>query len=68
MNHFLNVLDGFASIMDLRVTNRRSYIKRTNGFSKDREQLKRDVAVVGKDLRKAAQDQYGKQTASRSGH
>jgi hypothetical protein len=68
MNHFMNVLDGFSSILDFRITNRRSYIKRTHGFASDRARLKRDIATVGEDLRKTAQEQYGKQAGSRSGY
>lgn len=63
MNHLLNILDGFSSILDFNLKPGRCYVR--NGFRADQRNLKSDVLKVGADLKKSVSD-YGQQSSSRA--
>lgn len=65
MNHLLNMLDGFASILDFNLKPGRTYLRRRGGFVVNQKRLRSDVKNVGEDLRKSLSE-YGKQGSSRS--
>lgn len=67
MNHLLNVLDGFASILELQVQPRRTYSRRTGGFAMDQSNLSNDARQVGNDIKKTLTT-YGKQSISGTGY
>lgn len=64
MNHLLNMLDGFASILENHLRDARPYVHRRNGFYVDQLRLRKDVIAVNKDLRKSLL-KYGEQSGSR---
>lgn len=67
MNHLLNILDGFASILENHLAPGRHYVRprRACGFNEDQKRLRGDVARVGKDLKKSI-SAYGDQSSSRA--
>lgn len=62
MNHLLNVLDGFASILEWKISGR-AYVHSRDGFRRDQEKLRRDVKIVGRGLEKVIRV-YGEQSRS----
>jgi hypothetical protein len=67
MNHFLNVLDGFVSILDLPSQSGRVYVRRRDGFAVDQKHLRSDVEKIGDDIKKVLRV-YGEQGSSRSSY
>ncbi|MGD9582707.1 MAG: hypothetical protein AB7V26_03410 [Lysobacterales bacterium] len=67
MSHFANILDGFASILELPTQGRRKYVLNDNGFVDDRKNLRSDVKIVGRDLREGLR-KYGQSSRSREGY
>lgn len=63
MNHLLNILDGFASVIDFHLKVGRPYVNRRNGFAVDQQNLRRDVVIVGSDIRQTIR-RYGEQSGS----
>lgn len=64
MNILRMMAQGASSIADSYVNPRAYDRSSSNGFSKDREMLRSDVIVVGKDMEKAIT--YGKSYAAKS--
>lgn len=67
MNHLLNLLDGFASILELDPSHGRRYVRPRGGFLRDQLQLRRDAIAVGGDIRKVVRE-YGEQSRSRTSY
>ncbi len=65
MNHLLNILDGFVSILHWGPQNNRRYTRVCNGFARDQMHLRQDVKAVGNGLRKVTRV-YGEQSRSRA--
>ena len=66
MNHFLNVLDGFVSILDIPSQSGRVYVRRSDGFVLDQKHLRSDSEKIGNEIRKALRI-YG-EGSSRAGY
>lgn len=68
MNHLLNVLDGFVSMLNWGPhTHRRAYVISRGGFARDQNALRQDAINVGNDLRTAIKV-YGQQGTSRTSY
>lgn len=69
MNHLMNLIDGFASVVDSYLFSGRPYVQpcRDDGFRHDRQHLRNDAQRVSNDI-KAVISEYGNQGGSGEGY
>lgn len=69
MNHLMNLIDGFASVVESYLFAGRRYVRprRGKGLRRDRANLRGDVSRVGKDI-KASMATYGIKGSSSEGY
>ncbi len=68
MNHLINLIDGFASVLENYLSPGRRYVRpRKNGFMDDRKRLRGDMRRVSKDIKKGISI-YGNKGRSSEGY
>jgi len=67
MKHIENILEGFASILEIQSGGVRAYVMKNDGFAQDRKSIRDDVRTVGKDISGSTQ-KYGKPSRSSERH